>query len=233
MPIRLLRQLERKHLQLALMFLLLLSASCSPTLPGVIQHEFPTEVNTEDRFVIYLHGKIIEDQGVERPTSPEFGVYEYEAILTALAEEGLHVISEVRTRDADPFGHARQLTDNIQDLLDAGVQPGYITIVGVSKGGGIAILTAALLQNDHVNFVFLAGCGEEVLSNPDLTIAGRILSIYEKSDDMAVSCQPLFDRSSTGSTFEEIHLDTGLGHGEFYTPRPEWTEPTVGWAMEK
>jgi hypothetical protein len=50
---------------------------------------------------------------------------------------------------------------------------------------------------------------------------------------MAVSCQPLFDRSSTGSTFEEIRLDTGLGHGEFYTPRPEWTEPIVEWAMEK
>jgi hypothetical protein len=224
-------QFERKHI-LALILMLLLGACISPTPPGVIQHEFPLEVNTEAHYAIYLHGKIIEDQGIEQPTSPDFGVYEYEAILHALAAEGLQVISEVRMKDADPFQHARQLADNIEGLLDAGVPPEHITVVGVSKGGAIAILTASLLQNDQLHFVLLAGCGEEVVNNPDLKIAGRVLSIYEESDAMAMSCQPLFDRSSAASVFEEIRLNTGLGHGEFYTPKAEWIESTARWALD-
>lgn len=231
MSTQLQRQFERKHI-FALILILLLGACTSPTLPGVIQHEFPLEVNTEEHYAIYLHGKIIEDQGIEQPTSPDFGVYEYEAILTALATEGLQVISEVRSKGADPFQHALQLADNIGRLLDKGVPPEHITVIGVSKGGAIAILTASLLQNDLLHFVFLAGCVEEVLNNPDLTIAGQVLSIYEANDTLGMSCQPLFDRSSAESIFEEIRIDSGLGHGEFYTPRAEWIESTVRWALD-
>jgi len=225
------RHFGQKHLPLVISLILLLGACYSAPKSSIIHNEFPAEIRSEERYVIYLHGRIIEDQGLEHPTSPVFGAYEYDAILTALAVEGLQVISEVRPKDADPFQHANQLADHVQDLLDVGVPPDHITIVGVSKGGAIAILTALLLQNDNLQFVFLASCGEEVLDDQSLTIAGRMLSIYEAADDMALSCQPLFERSSTGSTFQEIRLETGLGHGEFYTPRADWIEPTVRMAL--
>ena len=79
--------------------------------------------------------------------------------------------------------------------------------------------------------MLLASCVEDVLYDQSLTIAGRVLSIYEASDEMGLSCQPLFSRSSRASVFKEIRLETGLAHGEFYIPRPEWVDPTVKWAL--
>ena len=39
-----------------------------------------------------------------RPPSPQFGVYEYDAILEELAQHGFEVISEARARPSDPPG---------------------------------------------------------------------------------------------------------------------------------
>ncbi len=207
--------------------------ACAPaTERGMMLREMPFAVSAESRYLIYLHGRIVEDQGI-RPTDPRFGVYEVEAILATLAEHGFQVISEVRPPNADPLQYAQRTAGQVRVLLAAGVPPSHITIVGMSKGGAIAILTASLLQNDEVRFVLLASCGDEILVDSKLTIAGRVLSIYEAADEMASSCQPLFRRSPGSSAFEEIRLETGHAHGEFYTPRDEWIEPTVRWALEE
>jgi hypothetical protein len=197
---------------------------------GMVLREMPFAVSAESRYLIYLHGRIVEDQGI-RPTDPRFGVYEVEAILATLAEHGLQVISEVRPPNADPLQYAQRTDGEVRVLLAAGVPPSHITIVGMSKGGAIAILTASILQNDQVRFVLLASCGDEILVDSELAIAGRVLSIYEAADEMAFSCQPLFRRSPGSSVFEEIRLKTGLSHGEFYVLREEWIEPTVRWAL--
>ena len=42
----------------------------------------------EPRYVIYLHGRIVEDSGSRRPTDPAFGTYEYDAILDSLRARG-------------------------------------------------------------------------------------------------------------------------------------------------
>src|SRR5688572_16348766 len=47
---------------------------------GRIGKDVPEKVNPKARYLFYLHGRIIEEQGV-RPTSPQHGVYEYEQIL--------------------------------------------------------------------------------------------------------------------------------------------------------
>ncbi len=219
----------RPHPLLGFALALALGACGSTVKPGTVLHDFPSNVRADVRYIIYLHGRIVEDQGIH-PTDPRFGVYEYEDILATLAEGGLQVVSEVRRPNTDPVQYAHTLADHIQRLIDAGVPPRQITIVGMSKGGGIAILTASLLQNDQLQFVLLAACGEEVLNDQSLTIAGRVLSIYEANDEMGLSCQPLFGRSSRASTLKEIRLQTGLAHGEFYTPRQEWVDPTVEWA---
>ena len=220
----------RQYFLLAFALGFVLGACGSTVRPGAVLHEFPANVRTEDRYAIYLHGRIVEDQGI-RPTDPRFGVYEYEDILAALAEGGLQVISEVRQPNTDALRYAHTLAGQIQGLIDAGVPPSQITIVGVSKGGAIAILTASLLQNDQLQFVLLASCEEELLNDRSVIIAGRVLSIYEANDEMGLSCQPLFARSSRTSIFKEIRLETGLAHGQFYTPRQEWVAPTVEWAL--
>lgn len=210
--------------------LLLLASGCSAGGRGAVLTGTPADLDNNARYVFYLHGRIVEDGG-RQPTDPRFGVYEYDAILASLANGGLQVISEARPPNTDPYKYAVALAGQVQDLIDARIPPSHITVVGVSKGGGIALITSAILMNDELQFVFLASCGEEVLENTGLRIAGRALSIYEASDEIAFSCQPLFDRSSPRSEFEEIRLDTGLAHGAFYTPRSEWLDPTVKWAL--
>jgi hypothetical protein len=98
-------------------------------------------------------------------------------------------------------------------------------VIGFSKGGGLAIRTSARLKNDRVSFVFLAACS----GNDDLDVHGRILSIYESSDDVGRSCAQLFAGSKSPGERKEIRIETGGGHGAFYRPRPEWTAPVLAW----
>jgi len=165
-----------------------------PAREGTIHRAVPSEVDTESRYVIYLHGRIIEDEGV-RPTHPQFGVYEYEAILKELAGYGLEVISEVRPPSADGAEYARRTAQQVRELIAAGVPEDHITVMGFSKGGAIAILTSWELQEPAVRYVWLAACGDWAFRMSALVPAGRILSIHEASDNLGVSCAPLFARS--------------------------------------
>ena len=206
----------------------------TPTIPAIVLQSFafPSEIDPSKRYLFYLHGKIVEDQGLTA-ISPDFGEYLYSDILDALSDSTTHVISEMRSEGADPVQSAEHVADQVQALLAYGVPPEHITVAGFSKGGAIAMLASSLLQNDEIHFVFLGGCVEEVLAEKSFTVAGQVLSIYEASDDFATSCQQLFDRSSAASIFEEIRLETGLGHGAFYAPAEEWIGPLLLWARSE
>ncbi len=197
---------------------------------GAVYAAPPESIDRESRYLFYLHGKIIEDEG-PRPESPRFGIYEYEAILDIFAERGFVVISEARERGTRGLEYARKVAGQIETLLDGGVPPNRITVVGFSKGGGIALLASELLGAAGVNFVILAACGDWLLGPggpPDL--AGRILSIYEASDELGGSCRRAFEASTRISAWREIELQLGGGHGAFYRPRAEWIDPVVAWA---
>jgi hypothetical protein len=189
----------------------------------------PAEIDPDARYLFYLHGAIIERAG-ERPTHPEFGVYEYQRILEVLAERDFVVISEARAAGTDVMDYAATVADQVRGLLDAGVPPGNVTVVGFSKGGGIAVTASSILANDDVNFVFMGTCGPWLNDRPEIVPHGRMLSLHELSDDMVGSCETLFARSTGASVDEEIALDLGGGHGAFYRPRPGWIDPVVAWA---
>jgi len=182
-------------------------------------------------YVFYLHGRIIEDEG-ERPTHPEFGVYEYRQILEQLSDEGFEVISERRPAGTDPAAYAERVAGEVLALLARGVPPERITVVGFSKGGGIAILTSAALGDPGVGFVWLAACGDGSFGPSGPRPVGHVLSIFEASDPMGTSCAGLFERGSS-LRHEEVRIETGLGHGAFYTPRAEWMEPLTAWIHER
>lgn len=189
----------------------------------------PDDVDSSARYLLYLHGRIIEEQGV-RPTHPEFGVYEYEAILQAFADRGFVVISEARPTGTDVAAYAGEVAAQVTALLADGVPPEHITVVGFSKGGAIAILASAVLANDRLNFVFIASCGPWYADRPEIVPRGRLLGLRETSDTLAGPCDTLFARSPGGSDQDQIVLDLGGGHGAFYRPHPEWVEPVVEWA---
>jgi len=191
----------------------------------------PAAAAATGKHLVYLHGKIIEDEG-RRPTHPQFGIYEYQAILDEFTASGFIVLSDQRPAGAQPRDWAETTAAEVRELLDQGVLARDITIVGFSKGGVIAVLTALELADPDLNFVFIACCGpwiDRIFDTPDEQISGRMLSLYEASDHTG-SCRALFDRASADSITDEIEMHIGDGHGAFYRPHPEWVEPVVRWA---
>jgi predicted esterase len=200
----------------------------TPSATGHVMSDVPEEIRPECSYLFYLHGQIIEDQGV-RPAHPEFGVYEYEAVLAALAEEGFEVISEPRPPRTDGREYARKVVQQIESLLSAGMPAERISVVGFSKGGGIAVAVSSLLGHERVSFAFLGTCAKRIQDPPPLELKGRILSIYEASDRVAGSCEELFSGSVVAPGLEELEIRLGGGHGAFYRPAPEWIDPVVDW----
>lgn len=194
---------------------------------GTIEASLPTNPDPARYYLFYLHGRIIETQG-RHPTHPDFGVYEYDSILQTFADSGLTVISEARPPETAISSYAEKIVTDVRTMLDAGVPQGHISVVGFSKGGIIAIAVSSLLQEPGVRFVLLAACSEFVFNTPEYVVSGRVLSVYEASDEFGVSCEPLFVRSSTTSE-SEVEINTGLRHGVFYAPRSEWVGPVTTW----
>jgi len=189
----------------------------------------PAQAQTTPRYLIYLHAKIVETQG-RHPTDSTYGAYAYDAILDSLRRPGVVVLSDQRPPNANSDSAAGRVAQQVDSLLRLGVSAHAISVVGFSKGGWIAILASNRLQNPGISFVFMAACGPWAFERPDLHVTGRMLSIYETSDSLGVSCVPLFAQRSPGSYVEEIALSLGLGHGTFYQPRAAWLAPVTAWA---
>ncbi len=190
----------------------------------------PKKVDPRGAYLIYLHGRIIEEEGI-RPTSQRFGVYEYEKILADLASQGFTVISEPRPRGTDVGRYADKVAAQVRTLLARGVPPERITVMGFSKGGAIALVASSRLRQPKVNFVILAGCGAWVTDNFDLDLRGRILSMRDASDDLSTSCEKTFAASKGELAHEEIVLRLGLGHGAFFRPG-DWMGAVTAWIYQ-
>jgi hypothetical protein len=76
--------------------------------------------------------------------------------------------------------------------------------------------------------VFLASCADWILEDPDLSLSGRVLAIFEASDETTSGCRGLAPHGLVGSS--QIEINTGHSHGAFYVPRGAWLEPTLDWA---
>jgi hypothetical protein len=211
----------------------LATATPQPTPSAVAAYAFPASIDPEAEYLFYLHGKIIEDQGLPA-ISPEYGEYEYQAILEALQGYDYVVISEQRGASTDGMAYASRVAGQVTMLLVAGVPPDAITVVGASQGAGIAVYVSHRLANPDINYVLLSICHpdnvQEFIEN-DITLYGNVLSIYDASDALAGTCQELF-RFSEGrgiDRYAEVVLDIGTGHGILYQPLIEWVLPTAEW----
>src|SRR5690606_10238116 len=126
----------------------------------------------------------------------------------------------------------RKVKRQIDSLLERGVHPSRITVVGASKGAYIAWVVSSLLKNKDMNFVVLGICSEALLSsNPGTDFCGNILSIYERSDNIGQSCASCKARSTCSiPQYKEVALNTGLKHGFLFKASPGWLRPAIEWA---
>jgi hypothetical protein len=205
----------------------------SPTF-DISNYDFPDSIDLAKHYLFYLHGKIIEDQGIPA-ISPDYGEYEYAAILMKLSSYGFVVISEQRLKNLDGMEYARKIVEQVTVLLNAGVPAKNITVVGASKGAGIAIDVSHLIENEELSYVLLAICAPvtiEELMQDKIFLHGNVLSIYDSVDELAGSCQELFSFSEGKgiSKYDEVVLNVGTGHGILYQPLDEWISPTIQWA---
>src|SRR5690606_21742807 len=122
-----------------------------------VRTSLPDQVDPARTYVFYLHGRIVEGAG-PRPYDPRFGVYDYPAVLDALASRGAVVIASQREPDADPDIHAGRVVSQVERLLRAGVPEHQVVVAGFSKGGMIARHVSAFLHRDGVRYVLLGAC---------------------------------------------------------------------------
>lgn len=198
---------------------------------GAVLKDVPEKVDPNARYMFYLHGLIIENEG-PRPTSPQHGVYEYAEILDTLAGKGFVVISEARPKGTVVTEYAAKVVGQINALLKAGVSPRHITVVGASRGGGIAIAASSQLKNRDVNFVIMAACSDSDIYKtfkPDLW--GNVLSIYDYKDTVG-PCEDFFAKATGLNRHRQIEVKLGIGHGLLYRPLKEWVDPVVEWANQ-
>ncbi len=213
---------------------LMVSAGTITAGGGTIFTALPHTIEKNAIYVFYLHGRIIETEG-RRPTHPRFGIYEYDMILKTLADSGFIVISEARPADTRTLPYAHKVAAQIDSLIQVGVPPSQITVIGASKGAAIAGFVSAIVNHPEVRYVILSICNQRMVTRwlqNGGPFSGHVLYIYETSDPIGQSCQPFFQQlaGSNLREFKEIKLDTGLHHGFLYRPLQEWVEPAVRWA---
>ena len=203
--------------------------SVSPT--PAFRQTVPAKLDPAARYLIYLHGRIIEERGI-RPTDPRYGTYEYVAIVRALERRGFTVVTESRPSGTDPERYARTVQGQVEALLAAGVPARHVTVLGASKGAVIAMLASTFIRNRDVNFVLMSNCNDWVREHFRVDLYGNVLSIYDKNDEFGTSCGPIFAQSRGLARRKEVVLQLGTGHAVLYRPLPEWLDLVDAWARE-
>ncbi|HEX4078580.1 MAG TPA: alpha/beta hydrolase [Rhizomicrobium sp.] len=196
-----------------------------------IYDNFPDRIHADERYVIYSHGLIVEGNN-PRPISPKFGQYDFPAIKQAIFNGGgFNLIAYQRPKNADFAAHVSMLEFWVRRLLEAGVKPGRITLVGFSRGGQLTAYASGELASTGINTALLAICQNGDFDRhppgPRLVLGGNLLSIYETSDQLG-SCAKLAARSRLTS-FKEVAISTGKGHGAFFQPLSAWLQPLKAW----
>lgn len=192
---------------------------------------FVSGIDNDDRFIFFLHNRFLEEHELYE-LHPEFGRTEYLEIIDEFEKGGFEVISEKRNGNVNAREYAAGVVSQIDSLINSGIEPSKITVVGTSKGGYIAQYVSTLANIPKLNFVFVASFQNSDLEEiPDINYCGNILTIYEKSDSFGVSAIARKEHSICNTkNFREIELNTGMGHGFLFKPLKEWMEPAIKWA---
>lgn len=189
-----------------------------------------TNIKNQKKHIYYLHGRIIEIQG-KNAVSEEFGKYEFDNIINALKVDNSEVIAEVRKGNVDYLEYANKVSTQIDSLINSGVKPKNITIIGASKGAIIAS-NISNINSNPINYVFLGGNNDYQEEHNDWKFHGQVLCIYDDSDKIAGKSYDYWKNKSNFTTkFEQVKIGKNLDHGFLYKPYKEWIEPTKKWIL--
>ncbi|MBE0364503.1 hypothetical protein PULV_a2855 [Pseudoalteromonas ulvae UL12] len=199
---------------------------------GEIFDGLPNKVNPSGKYVFYSHGFIVEGKD-PTPIHDRWGKYDFPAVKEGLSDSGYHLIATHRPAKTHPFKYAKQLSDQVNQLLESGVPAKSISLVGFSRGGFITAITSSYLKNKNINYVILAACTSGLAKREDITIYGHLFSVYETSDSVGSCDEVVARRADTVSSYKEVSISTGKEHGAFFTPKNEWLEPVKNWLKRK
>lgn len=190
----------------------------------------PTEIDTTATYMFYLHGGIVQEQGVNA-VSKDFGPYEYLKIIDSLKSHGYNIISEARPKGTEETRYAQKVSKQIDSLLKKGLAPEKIVLVGASQGAFITIETAHMVKNNKIKYVLMAFCNDYNINsykNISRELCGNFLSIYESSDNKG-PCNELLNKSACQNKYLEVRLAMGNRHGFIYRPYKEWVYEIARW----
>jgi len=212
---------------LLMLFVFAMAPSQMAARAGDIYTAFPETIDAQGKYVFYSHGFIVEGTN-PTPKHPRFGTYDFPAIKAALAGGDFNLIAYHRPAGTNAGEFAGKLAGDVKRLIEGGVAPENITLLGFSRGSMITAMASAKLLMPRLNTILMAICGDWIASRPNLRLAGRVLSVYETSDRFG-TCQALADQSPQITSFTEVAISTGKEHGAFFTPSKEWLEPVINW----
>jgi len=160
--------------------------------------------------------------------STEAGV-DHAAIVQAFEDQGFEV-STFAYAGESRLAYAHRIADEVRAMMDKGVAPEEINVVGAGTGSKIATLTSALVGNRHVNYALLGACDPAMKANYNFRMSGRVLGIHDANDSTSLSCRSLWGDSPKVSERQELVLNSGHGSALFHEPRKEWLQPVSEWA---
>lgn len=205
---------------------------------GSVEAAVPATPDPSARYAIYLHG-IALDRAADEGAKARFA-----AVTRSLADAGIRVVAEIRgpatiqksPQDLDTY--ARRVAMQVSALRGAGVPERNINVIGYSRGGVIALMSAGFVDHPEVGFAILAGCVSDqgafkrsapVMMRYAEKLKGRFLSLVEESDPDFASCEPYFEKAGAKPAREETLLRTGKGHLLFAEPADAWVVPVTRW----
>ena len=208
----------------------LILSSCGAWAGDVLRSP-PNKPNLSAKYLFYMHGRYVEIHGSDND-------YKYTEILKTLAKKGLVVIGEERP-DTSFRSYSQKITQQVNDLISAGVPAKNITVAGHSKGGFLSMIISSRVVNTAIKYAILASCGIEgsdfrrpymrFLNDRAEAMQGKFLVAWDGYDDITRDCDLAMEKA--GVTYRNLEFKTGEGHHLFYEPKPVWIEPLTKFAL--
>jgi hypothetical protein len=154
---------------------------------------------------------------------------DHAAIVAALGDMGFTVDTMAYGGEARS-DYARRVAGMIHSLLDAGVAPEQITVVGAGYGSPVAVLASAIAGNRNVNYVVLGGCDPQLKTDYTFRMSGRVLGVRDAGNLGSHSCRPLWRDAPKVRDRRDMVIATGFGASTFDQPREAWLQPLQAWS---
>ncbi|MDD3119185.1 MAG: hypothetical protein PHQ27_08410 [Victivallales bacterium] len=187
----------------------------------------PADILPNKKYIIYLVGDLNEMQ-----------YKNYKAIIETFTKYGFIIISNPVQNSAYTYNYIKAIANEVLMLLNAGVQPANITVLGYSDGGTAAIKVSALVENPYVNYIIVGGCPKPDSTNAFtedniVTPVGRFLNIYDRDDENFGRFTPVFRhvKSKKPRAVQEKRVVSGKGHKFGLEPLNVWMVPSLQFAQ--